>query len=154
MAKTMRLGFVVIVLALGLVACANEKVAPTEQQVRDLAWQALEPNTASHNRAAWEFIEIKQVVGRDIAGQFTSNYFYGCLQGPTSVPNSQIDPSGVYWYVHMEPRPATPLPPKLKGPVGTGNPPIIPEPFMYKAFFLIDAADGKVVARNLSCLMP
>ena len=109
MARTIYLGYLVIVLTLGLVGCANKKVIPIEQQVRDLAWQALDPNTASHNRAAWGFIEIKQVVGRDISGQFRDEYFYGCLQGPTIVPNSKIDPSGVYWYVHLEPRPATPL---------------------------------------------
>ena len=152
MARTIYLGYLVIVLTLGLVGCANKKVIPIEQQVRDLAWQALEPNTASHNRAAWGFIEIKQVVGRDISGQFRDEYFYGYLQGPTIVPNSKIDPSGVYWYVHLEPRPATPLPQQRN--MSITEVPLIPEPFIYKAFFLIDVTDGKVVARNLYCLMP
>jgi hypothetical protein len=152
MAKSIHMGYALIILALGSVGCAIVKFPPSEQQVRDLAWQALEPNTSSHDRAAWEVIEIRKVIGRDITMQFTNVNFYGCLEGPTISTNNGIDPSIIYWFVHMEPRRATPLPQQQTVPYT--QIPFIPEPFIYKALFLIDSTNGKVVARNFFCVMP
>jgi hypothetical protein len=155
---TRKLRCVIIILILSLVGCTIPKLPPNEQQVRDLAWQEVNPYTLSHNRDSWEIIEIKKVIGRDIVGQFenehfSGGYFYGCWEGPTIIaPNSGIEPFKSYWYVQMEPRPATPLPQHQT--VSSTEIPIIPEPFMFKALFLIDVTNGRVVARNLYCVTP
>ena len=150
MVRVLCLGYVVAVLAVGLVACASETVTLSEPQVRDLAWQSLEPNTSSHNQANWEFIEVKQVIGREVAEQFEGEPAPGCWQGPPAVPNEKVNPSGTYWYVHLKPRQVTPLPEPTISPTA---PPNVPEPFMHQAFFLLDAADGRVVARKISCVI-
>ncbi len=155
---SVRLAFVALALALGMAACASPQIVPSqqqagpgEQQAGDLAWQALEPNTASHARANWEIVEVKQVAGRDVAAQFDGDPAPGCWKGPTAVPNGKVDPAGAYWYVHLKPRPATSPPPqRTRSPT---EPPDVPEPFMFEALFLIDAADGHVVARKLACVI-
>jgi hypothetical protein len=151
MARNLHLVYGIIVLALGLVACGNENVVPSEQQVRDLAWQALEPNTSSHNRDAWEIIEIKKVVGREIASQFEDAKNPDWCPGPAIVTNDIIDPIGIYWYVHLEPRFATSLPPQRT--MSPTEPALIPEPWISKAIFLIDATYGRMVARILNCVV-
>ena len=154
MSRKFCLGCAALLLASGLVACDDGKAVPNEQQIRDIAWDALDPYTLSHNRDAWEVIEIKKVFGNDISGQFTDEYYYGCMTTTTLVPETQISLSKLYWYVHMEPRPATSLPPKLKGPESTGNPRIIPELGLFNALFLIDPDDGQVLVRRLGCAVP
>jgi hypothetical protein len=159
MTKVLRMRLVIVVLALALAACSGETGllgeqqvldAASEQQVRDTAWEALEPNTSSHNRVNWEFAEVRQVVGREVAEQFEGKPAPGC-PGPTPPANGAIRPSGAYWYAHLKRRPATPLP--QKGTVSPTAPPVVPEPFMYQALFLIDATDGQVVARKLYCVI-
>ena len=151
MASALRSAHLVVVLALGLVACTGEKVALSETQARDRAWQALEPNTSSHDQANWQFIEVRQVVGHDIADEFEDEPAPGCWQGPTIAPNAEVDPSGAYWYVHLEPRPATAVPPQRT--VSPTEPPHVPEPFMLRASFLLDPTDGQVLARKLYCVI-
>src|SRR3989304_9917555 len=96
MASALRSGHLVVVLALGLVAGTGEKVALSETQARDRAWQALEPNTSSHDQANWQFIEVRQVVGHEIADHFEGEPAPGCWQGPTVAPNGKVDPSGSF----------------------------------------------------------
>jgi hypothetical protein len=154
MSKIFCIGYVFILFTFGLVACDYGKAVPNEQQIRDIAWEALDPYTISHSRDAWEVIEIKKVFGHDISEQFKDEYYYGCMTTTTLVPENQINLSKLYWYVHMEPRPATSLPPKLKEPESTGNPRIIPEPSLSNALFLIDPDDGQVLVRRLGCAVP
>jgi phosphoribosyl-dephospho-CoA transferase len=59
-----------VCLTLVLTAC-SAKVAPlSEQQVVDIVWQALEPNTSSHNQAAWEIVGVQAVTGREVQALF------------------------------------------------------------------------------------
>jgi hypothetical protein len=124
-----------------------------EQQVIGIAWQALEPNTSSHNQNAWESVVAQSLIGRDIQDKFEGEPIPGhCAPGPTPPDNAKITPDAAYWYVQMQPRPATPgpLPTNLQSPTA---PPNVPEPFVYKADFLIDAGTGQIVARKLYCVI-
>ena len=150
MADVLRMGLVIVVLALALAACSGPTGLLSEQQVLDATWEALEPNTSSHNLANWEFAEVRQVVGREVVEQFEGEPAPGC-PGPTPPANGAISPSGGYWYVHLKRRPATPWP--REGTISPTAPPAVPEPFMYQAMFLIDPADGQVVARKLYCVI-
>lgn len=125
--------------------------ALTEQQVVDLVWDALEPNTTSHDLSNWEAIEVRQAAGRDVAEQFEGATAAGCWQGPTPVVNRIINPSDTYWYVHMMPKPATPFP--REGETSPTAPPAVPEPFLWQVFFLVDADSGEIVARKLLCVV-
>lgn len=121
-----------------------------EGHLFDIAWQALEPNTSSHDRANWEGGEVRQVAGRDVADETDgARPGYGC-PGPAPPANARIEPSGAYWYVQLKRRPATP-PPDVPTLSPTA-PPLVPEPFIYQAFFLIDPG-GQVVARKLYCVI-
>ncbi len=150
MANVLRIELVIVVLAMALASCSGKAGFLDEQQVLDTAWEALEPNTASHNRANWEVTEVRRVVGREVAEQFEGQPAPGCA-GPTPMANQAIRPSADFWYVTFKPRPATPLP--QKGLVPPTAPPPVPEPFMYQALFLVDPTDGQVVARKLSCVI-
>jgi hypothetical protein len=153
MVKIIHKEYVSTFITLVLVGCSLVNYHPNEQQVGNIAWQALNPYTSSHNRNAWEIIEIKKVVGSDIIEQFEYNEYYGCKTPATLVPDSGVDPSKVYWFVHMEPRPATPIPIPSKwwSPTNQG---FIPEPGLYNALFLIDPVSGQVLIRRLGCALP
>ncbi len=60
MARTFLLCLFLLAL---LPSCALQTGALTSERVQDIAWQAIDPNTFSHNRAYWEFVEVKQVKG-------------------------------------------------------------------------------------------
>jgi hypothetical protein len=117
-------------------------------QAVELAWQALEPNTASHDRANWAVVEARAVSGRSVAKEFEGWVFYGYCGGPAPPPNGEIEPSERYWYVEMKPQPATPSGPSMSPTA----PPLVPEPFMVQALFLIDES-GQVIARVLVCVV-
>ncbi len=158
MTTTRKLVLALMFLAVLAVACgpgtpAQQQVqditALTEQQVADIAWQALAPNTASGDRANWQAVEARQVKGRDVAEKFAGEAWLGCWKGPTPVPNGEIRSGADYWYVELMPQPATPLPAATISPTA---PPLIPEPFLRQAFFLLDS-EGQVVARKLYCVI-
>jgi hypothetical protein len=125
--------------------------APSREQLRDLAWQALDPNTSSHDLANWEVIDLRQVEGREIAGEFADPPANGCPYWPSPAPNAPIAATETYWLVRFHKRPATP--PAGATPVSPTAPPNVPEPFIYQAFFLIDPGSGQVVARRLFCVI-
>jgi hypothetical protein len=138
-----------LVLALGSACQATPRTFdPT--RVADTVWAALEPNTSSHNRENWVIGEAAHVVGQEIAAEFENEPAPGCF-GPEVPPNPAIDPTAAYWYVQARPRPATALP--QAGTPSPTAPPLVPEPFMYQALFLLDASDGRVVARRLYCVI-
>jgi hypothetical protein len=141
--------FALIALSLST-ACSQQAGALTSQRAQDIAWQALDPNTTSHDRAYWEFTEAKQVKGGEVAGQFKDNPAPGCWAGPTPPANATIAASDSYWFVRAERRAMTAVPQKRT--VSPTEPPAIPDAFMYKALFLIDV-QGKVVAQQLSCVI-
>jgi hypothetical protein len=134
-------------------ACSPNDASLTEQQAIDIAWEALEPNTSSHDRAAWEVTGADRVTGREVRDLFDDEPVPGrCAPGPTPVSNQRIARDGRYWYVRLEPRPATPAPQPTEyySPTAPAN---VPEPFVYEAHFLIDAGTGQVVARRLHCVI-
>jgi len=143
----------VLCLTLVLTACRAKVAAPSEQQVIDIVWQTLEPNTSSHNQAAWEVVGVQAVTGREVPDLFKGESVPGrCAPGPTPPANAKITADGSYWYVQMRPRSATPRPQPTERYSPTA-PPIVPEPFVYRAHFLVDASTGQVVARALYCVI-
>lgn len=139
----------VVLAALSLVACDGRAVV-SEPEIADLAWQALEPNTHSHDRTNWEVADIRQTKGGEVAAEFEGEPAPGCL-GPEPPPNSDIEASRTYGYVHFTRRPATP--PPEEPTLSPTAPPNVPEPFMVQAFFLIDITERQVVARKLYCVI-
>jgi len=134
----------------GCISPSSDEKYLTKQQALDAAWKALEPNTTSHDQANWQATTVELVDSQEVAGQFEGEAAPGCL-GPTPPPNRQISTSGRYWYVVLQPTSATPVPhPGTPSPTA---PPVIPEPFTRQAQFLLDATEGTVVARKLSCVI-
>ena len=141
------LGLAAALLAVG---CARpSEPAIDRETAQEIAWHALAPNTSSGDRANWQLIAIKQVQGREVTDEFEGEPSPGCWQGPTPMPNGEIDAGAGYWYVEMRPEPATPLPTVTLSPTA---PPLIPEPFVRQALFLIDS-EGNIVARKLFCVI-
>lgn len=132
------------------VGTANAASTLSQEQVRELAWQALDPNTSSHDPANWDVIDLRQVEGREIAKEFEGQPATGC-PGPTPLPNAPVDAIESYWLVQFQKRPVSP--PTDATPLSVTAPPNVPEPFMYQAFFLIDPGSGQVVARRLICVI-
>jgi hypothetical protein len=142
-----------VCLTLLLAACPAKIATLDEQQVADVAWQALEPNTSSHNRAAWEVLGVKTVKGREVQDLFDGEPVPGrCAPGPAPPENGMISPGSSYWHVEMRPRLATPRPQPTEQFSPTA-PPSVPEPFVYQAHFLVDVSTSQVVARKLYCVI-
>lgn len=148
-ANLLRSVMVLLFLTPALAACGAQEGTLGEQQVLDLAWRALEPNTSSHDRANWEAVTVREVTGLQVADEFADASAWGC-PGQTPPANREIGPSSRYWFVEMKKRPATPKP-QMGTPSPTA-PPLVPEPFIYQAMFLLDAG-GEVVARRLFCVV-
>jgi hypothetical protein len=132
-------------------ACTSGADSLGEQQAVDAAWHALEPNTSSHERANWAVVQARQVAGREVAAFFEGEPAPGCWMGPQPQLNAEIRAAEGYWYIEMQPRPATPDP-QRSDPSPTA-PPAIPEPFLRGALLLVDAQDGQIVARKLFCVI-
>ena len=146
-----RIAFVSLVcLCFISTACAPPTDSISEDKVGEIVWQALEPNTSSHNRAAWEMSEARLVTGEAIRDQFEGEP--GCGPGPEPPENSTIAKDSSYWFVQFKPLPATamPYPTEQYSPTA---PPLKPEPFVYQADFLVDAATGEIVARKIYCVI-
>lgn len=140
-------------LTLALTACSAKAVPLSQQQVADIVWQALESNTSSHNRAAWEIVTVHSSTGREVQALFAGEPVPGgCAPGPTPPANAAIVLDQTYWYVQMKPRSATPRPQPTEQYSPTA-PPSVPEPFVFQADFLVDASTGQIVARKLHCVI-
>jgi len=140
-------------LTLVLTACSAKVVPLSEQEVVDIVWHALEPNTSSHNQAAWEIVGVQGVTGREVQDLFEGEPVPGgCAPGPAPPDNATVALDGSYWYVQMRPRSATPRPQPTEQFSPTA-PPSVPEPFVHQAHFLVDASTGQIVARKLHCVI-
>lgn len=122
-----------------------------QSQVIDIVWDSLEPNTSSHNQSNWQVIEVEIVTGEDVIDRFEGESISGCWFGSKPPENKGINLSNKYWYVLMIPYPVTPNP-FYDTPSPTA-PPLIPEPFLKYAHFLIDATHGEIIARRLICIV-
>lgn len=140
-------------LILALAACSTGAGTLDRQQLVDIAWQALEPNTTSHDQAAWQAVSVRAVTGREIRDLFAGKpVSSGCVPGPKPPENAPIVLDSPYWHVQMRPRAATPKPVPTERYSPTA-PPHVPEPFVVEARFLVDAKTGQVVARKLLCVI-
>ncbi|MFN8454165.1 MAG: hypothetical protein U0401_05735 [Anaerolineae bacterium] len=139
-----------VFLTLLFTACSGNATPLPQTQIENRVWQALEPNTSSHQQANWEVVESRAVSGGEVSERFAGKPDPGCVPGPTPSPNQSISPTATYWYVHMRPRPATPLPDKFYSPTA---PPNIPEATVRQAEFLVDPNTGKIVARKFQCVI-
>jgi hypothetical protein len=139
-------------LTMALTACSVTAPALTETQVAALAWQALDARTSSHSLSNWEVLELRRVTGQEITATFEGKPDAGCGLGAPAPANGAIASQDTYWYIHLAPRPATPLP-QVATPLSPTAPPSVPEPFMYQAHFLINLKTGEVVARKLYCVI-
>lgn len=159
MKLTLRSRISILFLILILTACSvednprNKTNSLNQERIVDIGWQALEPNTSSHNQAAWEVLDVRTVSGGEIQELFEGEPIPGkCAPGPTPPDNMALAPNDSYWYVQMRPRPTTPEPQPTEQFSPTA-PPIVPEPFVYQAHLLVDASTGQVVARKLYCVI-
>lgn len=132
-------------------SCSTMNIPLSEKQVVDIVWLALEPNTSSHDRAAWEIVTVQEVTGQEIQDLFDGAYIY-CEFGPEPKNNEQISLDKSYLYIQMKPRSATPQPQPTEFYSPTA-PPKIPEPFIIEVHFLVDGRTGQIVARNFHCIM-
>ena len=149
---------VLVVVLLSLAACAAESEPSATPEpgppgldrdsASNIAWEALEPNTRSHDRANWAVIEVRRVSGQSVAAEFEGEIIYGYCGGPEPPLNGEIEPSETYWFVEMRPQPATPSGPSISPTA----PPLVPEPFLHRALLLIDDG-GQVIARMLACVV-
>jgi hypothetical protein len=142
-----------LTMALTLAACFAKAVPLSQQQIVNIAWKALEPNTSSHNQSAWEIVDMQSVTGQEVQARFEGEPVPGrCAPGPTPPGNATIILDSSYWYVQMKPHSATPQA-QATGQFSPTAPPNIPEPFVYQADFLVDASTGQIVARKLHCVI-
>jgi len=137
---------------LALTACSVTAPSLSEQQVVASAWQALDPNTSSHSLSNWEVLELRRVTGQEITDTFEGKPDTGCVLEPAAPENGAIASQDTYWYIHLVPRPATPLP-QTATTFSPTAPPSVPEPFLYQAHFLINLTTGEVAARKLYCVI-
>lgn len=145
------LAFIGVVWLAGCAAMGGGAPPMGSDRAVGIAWQALDPYSASHQLSNWQVVEARAVSGADIREQFKNDVSTYCT-GPKIEHNQPIADAAQYWYVHLKPRDVTPL------PVATENysptaPPAIPEPSLRDASFLIDPASGQVVARSVSCVV-
>jgi hypothetical protein len=111
-------------------------------------WYALEPYTSSHDIRDWQIVDIKIVTGKAVMDQFIDPTM-DCGSGIEVPENLPISDNNIYWLVILRPRPATPLPKTTE--ISPTTPPLIPEPLIDSAYFLIDYKTNRIIARNLQC---
>jgi hypothetical protein len=120
-----------------------------QDEILDLTWEDLRPNTSSQNRRNWEYVDAARVFGREVVNQFSGLLVSNC-PGPTPPENSAIRSSSEYWFVRVVP--SRMLPPSNK----SSHPPtppvaIEPEPLFREAQYLIDPFTGEIIARKFVC---
>ncbi len=129
-----------------LAACAQPAELLKQQEALEIAWDTLDPNTESHNRDDWEIHQALKVYGKDIVNEFSNGRSRGC-PGPELPENLPIKISTEYWYILVVPHPEA----LRRTSEAAELVPVIPEPRIAEAAFLIDQYDGKVVARRIVC---
>jgi hypothetical protein len=142
--KRMECGILLVLLITG---CTLTGARLSQDQVVDAVWTDLDRYTRSHNRANWEVRRAEQLRGDQAAKDFEGKPF-SCIS-PQPPPNQAIQPASTYWYVVMVPKAATSSAPRLSPTA----PPVVPEPTLYQAYYLVDRATGNVVARKLFCVI-
>jgi hypothetical protein len=137
-----------LLIASTVAACTHQNEHLGQQQALEIAWKALDPNTLSHDIESWEINEARKVAGGEIVSEFSIPTKENC-PGPRAPDNQPIKVSTEYWYIKVLPHPQVWRP--QKDTAAPSSMPIVPEPNIKSAIFLIDIYNGEVVARKLSC---
>jgi hypothetical protein len=140
--------FLLLMITTMQVACNNQNQRLGQQQALQIAWKALDPNTLSHDSESWEINEARKVVGGEIVSEFSLPSKNNC-PGPSLPDNQPIKVSSEYWYIKVLPHPQVWRP--QKDTAAPSSMPIVPEPSIQSAIFLIDIYNGEVIARKLTC---
>lgn len=145
--RAVLLGLAALLAGCGLHGAPGSELSAGD--VEKIAWEALEPNTSSHDRSNWKVVEVQSVQGAQVAEEFDAWVFYGYCPGPEPPRNQTVDPGQTYWLARFEALRATPA----VTPLSPTAPPAIPEPFLYQAGFLIHPGTGQVLARYYHCVI-
>jgi hypothetical protein len=140
--------FLLLIMVTMQVACTNQNRHLGQQQALEIVWKALDPNTLSHDAESWEINEAKKVEGGEVVSEFAMPTRENC-PGPKPPDNQPIKVSSEYWYIKVLPHPKVLRP--QKDTAAPSSLPIVPEPNIKAATFLIDMYSGEVVARKLTC---
>jgi hypothetical protein len=140
--------FLLLVIAILQTACTSQNQHLGQQQALEIAWKALDPNTISHDVESWEINEAHKVLGGEVVSEFSLPSKENC-PGPRPPDNQPIKISSEYWYIKVLPHPQVYRP--QKDTAAPSSLPIIPEPNIKSAIFLIDMYNGEVIARKLTC---
>jgi len=140
--------FILLITTILQAACIDQPQRLGQQKALEIAWQALNPNTVSHDAESWEINEARKVQGGEVVSEFAMPGRDNC-PGPKSPDNQPIKVSSEYWFIKVQPHPQVFRP--QKDTAAPNSAPIIPEPHIQTALFLIDMYSGEVVARKLTC---
>jgi hypothetical protein len=140
--------FLIIALFLFITGCIERDQDLGQQEALEIAWDTLDPNTQAHNRDDWEIHKAQITFGQDVVAEFMDMRYSNC-PGPAVPENMPIKASSKYWYIKVVPHPEA-----LRRDESTDSAelvPVIPEPKITEASFLIDIYSGQVIARHLVC---
>jgi len=146
------LPLLIFAISLFTLSACDRPTRLTQGQVIDLAWNALEPYTASQRRENWDILQAEKVTGLQVVDQFGDVVYRQC-PGPALAENLAIHASGEYWYIKVTPKHLLEDKPKPNNNAKIGSAPDgqVQEPILKEATFLIDPFSGQVVARKFYC---
>ena len=145
---SLQLVFLLIFLFPALTSCIENQHSINQQEALEIVWQTLDPNTLSHNREDWEIHAADRVYGKDVVAEFAAVQRMNC-PGPSIPENQPIKITAEYWYIRVLPHPEALRP--QAGSASADLVPVIPEPNINEAAFLIDLYNGDVIARRIVC---
>jgi hypothetical protein len=137
-----------LVISVIQVACTNQNQRLGQKQALQIAWKTLDQNTPSLDVESWEINEARKVVGGEVVSEFSIPSKENC-PGPRFPENQPIKVSSEYWYIKVLPQ-SQDLPPQ-KDTAAPSSMPIVPEPSVQSAIYLIDMYNGDVIARKITC---
>jgi hypothetical protein len=130
-----------------LAACVEQPKRLSQEQLLNIVWADLRPNTSSQNRSNWDNTEISLVNGREAVGEFSVVPASRC-PGPALPENRPIRATSKYWFVKVAPKM---IGPDFTPAIPTADQVIVPEPLIQQASYLVDSITGEIVARRLFC---
>jgi hypothetical protein len=141
--------FLLLVISVFQVACSSQNQRLGQKQALQIAWKALDQNSSSLDLESWEIDEARKVVGGEVVSEFSIPSKENC-PGPRSPENQPIKVSSEYWYIKVLPQ--SQVLPTQKDTAAPSSMPIVPEPSIQSAIYLIDMYNGDVIARKITCL--
>ena len=136
-----------VMLSSALAACVEQPKRLSQEQLLDIIWTDLRPNTSSQNRSNWDNTQISLVRGREAVGEFSVVPASQC-PGPALPENRPIRATSQYWFVKVAPKT---IGPEYTPAAPTADEFITPEPLIQQASYLVDSITGEITARRLFC---